>query len=104
VVRFLKRVTQERRSSWRSSEEVVELRKMFKEGGFPLREGIEVQQELTELREIFEPFNCSLSRYFRLKVPHWLPRVAHRDNWQTSAWERRGGGKKEVTPEDDEHF
>lgn len=87
-----------------SPEELAALRKELKEGGFPLREGRSLEQELTELRDMYEPYVYSLSHYFRLKVPHWLPEVARKDNWQTSAWERRTGAKKEATPEDEEHF
>jgi hypothetical protein len=34
----------------------------------------------------------ALARYLRFPLPGWLPPQRHRDNWQTSAWEKGQGG------------
>lgn len=89
-----------------TSAELADLIRELREGGFPLSEGHGVEEELMELRGMYEPYILSLSRYFRLNIPQWIPEVDRSDNWQTSAWERtratKGEGKKEGREE--EHF
>ncbi len=89
-----------------SSEELADLRRELKEGGLPLIEGDLVERELTELRGTYEPYLQSLSRYFRLKVPNWVPEPDRKDNWQVSAWERTRVPKEEGKPgeREEEHF
>lgn len=89
-----------------SSGELSELRKNLAESGLPLSRSEDVERELAELRGMYEPYVYSLSRYFRLRVPPWVSEGGRRDNWQTSAWERRKGLKREGRPEEteDEHF
>ncbi len=86
--------------------ELADLLRELKEGGFPLSEAGGVEEGLTELRAMYEPYVLSLSRYFRLKVPQWIPEAGHRDNWQTSAWERTRATREEEKTEEreEEHF
>ncbi len=49
---------------------------------------------LAELRMLYEPYICSLSRFFRFPLPPWLPKTGYRDNWQTTPWRSAVDGKK----------
>jgi len=87
-------------------DELVRMRAILKDSGLQLREGNEVDQKLSELRQMYEPYVDSLSSYLYLAIPSWIPRAGHRDNWQTSAWGRSKGFQIEG-PSDaaqDEHF
>lgn len=44
------------------------------------------EQKFREMHAMYEPYVYSLSNYFGLPLPPWVPRRARRDNWQTSAW------------------
>ena len=63
------------------------------------------ESHLAELRELYEPFLASLSRYFLLPVSRFVPDKPTVDNWQTSAWTERTPaiGRLPVRP-GDEHF
>jgi hypothetical protein len=53
------------------------------------RENIEpIEQALTELREMYEPYVTSLADYFCLALPKWSPSPGRKDNWQTSVWQK----------------
>jgi hypothetical protein len=41
---------------------------------------------LRELRNMYEPYLCSLADYLCLAIPPWFPAGPSVDNWQTSAW------------------
>jgi len=45
--------------------------------------------ELAELRAMYEPYANSLSAYFRMALPLWLPSEGTLDNWQISWWATR---------------
>jgi hypothetical protein len=60
--------------------------------GMDLREGNDVDQKLTELRGMYEPFVNALARHFLLALPPMLSDSTPVDNWQTSAWMRRTSG------------
>jgi hypothetical protein len=47
------------------------------------------QTELSRLRAKYEPFAHTLSLYFLIALPPWLPAKPYRDNWETSAWDRK---------------
>jgi nitrate reductase NapE component len=76
--------------------------------GLRLKEPETAAQRLGELRRLYEPYIHSLAEYLRLPLPPWAPREARMDNWQTSAWDRRGAraapAKAPRFGEDDEHF
>ena len=72
-----------------SATDLVHLRSILAASGLRLSEGDDADQKLTELREMYEPYIYSLSRYFRITLPPWMHEFAHRDNWQMSVWEPR---------------
>ena len=69
-----------------SSTDLVHLRSILAASGLRLSEGEEADKKLTELRDMYEPYIYSLSRYFRITLPPWMHEFAHRDNWQISVW------------------
>jgi voltage-gated potassium channel Kch len=87
-------------------DELARMRAILKEAGLELREGNRVDQKLSELRKMYEPYVYSLSNYLNVAIPSWIPKAGHIDNWQTSAWGRSKGFQIEG-PSDtaqDEHF
>jgi hypothetical protein len=89
------------------SDRLEELRSVVAGSGLKLRQGSEAEQRLKDLRRMYEPYINSLSIYLRMAIPPWLSSASRRDNWQTSAWERRSGTSGRVATEEDEtdeHF
>jgi hypothetical protein len=87
-------------------DELTRMRTILAEAGLKLREGSEVNQRLTELRQMYEPYVYSLSNHLRITLPPWIPKARHIDNWQTSAWGRGKGFQIDASLGDpqDEHF
>jgi hypothetical protein len=82
------------------------LQDQLRQAGLPIRDGPGVEQKLTELRQMYEPFASALARHFVFTLPPILPQEAAADNWQTSAWMRRAPGLEKLArgPGGDEHF
>jgi hypothetical protein len=82
------------------------LRTTLTSAGLKLREGSGVDQKLTELRRMYEPYVYSLSNYLNITLPPWIPEPGRIDNWQTTAWGRSTGFQIEDLPEEhrDDHF
>jgi hypothetical protein len=88
------------------SEDLSRLCASLAAAGVEIKQSNQMEQALKELRDVYEPYVYSLSQYFKLTIPPWIAESARRDNWQTSAWERRIGVKvegKEAEAEN-EHF
>jgi Ion channel len=60
--------------------------------------------DLTHLHVMYEPYVTSLASYLRLSLPPWAPSARNRDNWQTSAWERKASSPPTCATPDDEHL
>jgi hypothetical protein len=87
-------------------DELARMRAILKEAGLKLREGNMVDQRISDLRQMYEPYVYSLSNYLHIAVPSWIPKAGRMDSWQTSAWGRSKGFQIEG-PSDtgqDEHF
>jgi len=81
------------------------LRFTLTSAGMRLREGEAVEQELSELRRMYEPYAYSLSQHMHIVIPPWVAESRRADDWQTSAWGRSKGFQ--IDPSDaerDEHF
>jgi hypothetical protein len=87
-------------------DELARMRAILKEAGIKLREGNVVDQKLSELRRMYEPYVHSLSSYLHIAIPPWVPKAGRIDNWQTSAWGRSKGFQIDGPPGEghDEHF
>jgi hypothetical protein len=88
------------------SDDLDHLRTILTEAGLKFREGSGVDQKLSELRRMYEPYVYSLSNYLRIAIPPWIPKSRRIDNWQTSAWGRSTGFQIDELSEldHDEHF
>ena len=86
--------------------DLLRLRAFLAKNGVVLQEGGPTDQKLSELRQMYEPYVYSLSRYLSLPIPEWISDRIMSDNWQTSAWERKSGHPHSETTGDgeDEHF
>jgi hypothetical protein len=83
-------------------DELARMRAILKEAGIKPREGSDVDQKLSELRRMYEPYVYSLSSYLHIAIPSWIPKAGRIDNWQTSAWGRSRGFQIEG-PSDSPH-
>jgi hypothetical protein len=71
--------------------ELEHLFTFLREAGLKFQEGRSVDQKLTELRRMYEPYIYSLSSYLHIAIPPWVPKPSRIDNWQTSSWGRSKG-------------
>jgi hypothetical protein len=87
-------------------DELAHIRTLLKEAGLKFREEKSVDQKLSELRRMYEPYVHSLSSYLHIAIPPWVPKAGRIDNWQTSAWGRSKGFQIDGLPGEghDEHF
>jgi hypothetical protein len=87
-------------------DELARMRAILKEAGIKLVEGNVVDQKLSELRRMYEPYVHSLSSTLHIAIPPWVPKAGRIDNWQTSAWGRSKGFQIDGLPGEghDEHF
>ncbi|MDP9144246.1 MAG: potassium channel family protein [Actinomycetota bacterium] len=67
---------------------VTALRAMLADAGVTLQEGVAAEQQLCELRQMYEPYVQALSAYLSMALPPWFRVTVMPDRWQTSAWER----------------
>ena len=70
------------------SAQLARLRERLVVGGLALKGRPDLEQRLTELRHMYEPYVEALSGYLALPLPPWIRERERPDNWQTSAWDR----------------
>jgi len=70
-----------------SPEGLVRIREVLAAFGVPLREGLEADEKLAELRRCYEPYVRALSEHLLMPLPPWVHPAGARDDWQTSAWQ-----------------
>jgi hypothetical protein len=68
-------------------EVLAQIRAELASDGYPLREGLDADARLTELRAMYEPYVKGLAKRLYLDLPKWFRLEPAVDNWQTSAWE-----------------
>jgi hypothetical protein len=88
------------------ANELAHVRSMLVSQGQQLNEGTEVDQKLSRLRKMYEPFICALSDRLRLDIPDWVLESGRADNWQTSAWGRNSdiSGNNITDAHEEDHF
>jgi hypothetical protein len=88
------------------SDKLEALRSTLTAAGMRLREGGAVEQKLSELRRMYEPYAYSLSQYMHIAIPPWVTESRRADDWQTSAWGRSTEFQIDDQSEkdQDEHF
>ena len=52
--------------------EVTRLRTVLVAAGVPLREGVEAERKLAELRRMYEPYVNPLAQYLMMPLPPWI--------------------------------
>ncbi len=72
-----------------SATELARVRASLVASGLRLSEGDDADRRLTELRDMYEPYIYSLSKYFLITLPPWMHESKRQDNWQMSVWEPR---------------
>ncbi len=70
--------------------DVARLREILAGVRFKFRDSQAFEQRLIELREMYEPYVNSLSRYLLMPLPVWIPVSGLTDNWQRSKWKTPG--------------
>ena len=68
--------------------ELERIREILAQNDTQLRDGVEAEQKLTELRAMYEPYVCALSEMLLMPLPPWIVGPEAIDNWKTSAWGR----------------
>jgi len=66
--------------------DVLRLREILAGVGFKFPDAHAFEQRLFALREMYEPYVNSLSRYLLMPLPRWLVEPGRKDNWQRSKW------------------
>jgi hypothetical protein len=64
------------------------IREILALNGTRLHDGEGAEQQLTELRLMYEPYVCALSEMLLMPLPLWILGSDAIDNWKTSAWGR----------------
>jgi hypothetical protein len=79
--------------------------RLLSESGLKLTNVGAMEQQLAELRGMYEPFVHGLSARFMITLPPVFPDGEPVDNWQTSAWMRRTKGLRQLASAvaDDDH-
>lgn len=71
-----------------SPEVLARMREQLVHLGIAARSGEAVDQKLSELRKLYEPYLMALGKRFLFTVPDWTPSGGLIDNWRTSPWEK----------------
>ena len=67
---------------------LAHVREQLRDAGVKVKDGPAVDDKLTELRKLYEPYVTALGERFLFPVPEFVGGAARMDNWRTSAWER----------------
>jgi hypothetical protein len=84
--------------------QLARLRDRLVGGGLALKLRPDLEERLTELRRMYEPYVEALSGYLALPLPPWIRDHARPDNWQTSAWDRVVQLPSPTPGGEEEHF
>ncbi|EFH79824.1 hypothetical protein [Ktedonobacter racemifer] len=69
-----------------SSEDFLHLREDLEKLGLNFRRA-DAEQQLAEIRKLYEPFIWNLADYLHFDLSPWLPETHPVDDWQTSGWD-----------------
>lgn len=68
------------------SDDLTRLLTTIEGFGFSLSNGTCSEQNLKDLRHMYEPYLYSLANYLCLAIPPWIPESGNVDNWRINAW------------------
>lgn len=85
-------------------QEFAALREGLRKVGFAFTDGDHVEEQMLQMRSLYEPYALALGRYLRIDVPPWIKHDAVKDNWKTSAWKLPSDVVAEAAVAPEEHF
>jgi hypothetical protein len=53
-----------------------------------LRDGVEADEKLIQLRLLYEPYAQALATTLHITLPSWVSTVKVKDNWRSSPWDK----------------
>src|SRR5690348_15251803 len=88
------------------AENLERIRDMLMKHGLKMGNFSEMEEQLADLRKMYEPYLFALAEYLSLSLPPWIPVGKGKDNWQTTAWGRSAGlvEKEGAAIGADDHF
>ena len=88
------------------AEDWKRIHDMLAQHGLKMGNFGEMEERLTDLRNMYEPYLYALAEYLSLSLPPWIPAGKGKDNWQTTAWGRSAGlvEKEGAAIGTEEHF
>ena len=88
------------------AEDLKRIHDMLAQHGLKMGNFSEMEERLTDLRNMYEPYLYALAEYLSLSLPPWIPAGKGKDNWQTTAWGRTAGlvEKEGAAIGTEEHF
>lgn len=75
--------------------ELVRLRQSLRDSALKLRAGDGEDQQLRNLRAMYEPYVNALAEFLAIQLPPWIHSQKVVDSWSTSAWGRISGAAHE---------
>src|SRR6266480_2179679 len=70
-----------------SKTEFARMRDALAEVGLVLQQGEYTEEQLSNIRRMYEPFVNAIAEHLLLNLPPWIPETKTVDDWQTSAWD-----------------
>ena len=70
-----------------SKPEFARMRDALAEVGLVLQQGEYTEEQLSNIRRMYEPFVNAIAEHLLLNLPPWIPETKTVDDWQTSAWD-----------------
>jgi hypothetical protein len=64
------------------------VRSTLEASGLEPARGPEADEQLANLREMYEPYVNALARHLLMRIPDWIPPASVPDDWQTTPWGR----------------
>jgi hypothetical protein len=71
-----------------TSEDLVLIRAQLAQKGLKLRDSVEAEEKLSQLRMLYEPYVLALAKTLYISLPPWIRRDTIKDNWQAGPWDR----------------
>jgi hypothetical protein len=70
------------------TQELNRLRQNLSERGVKLRDGVEFEEKLGDLRSLYEPYAVAIALNLSITLPPWIHADKKKDNWQAGPWDR----------------
>ncbi len=77
-------------------EELEKLQQLLAADRIPWLGGNTCYDRLSEIRRVYEPYLGVLSERLLMELPRWTPQEGVRENWRTSAWDKKARRSRSV--------